>query len=323
MLRSLCSLLAHHSLRELLSIVSRNYAENKLHELPDETLLSYGRLRRIPIVGTRDDILKRLYRYLYRRECSELVNIICYDLEFTGLPTWDPVSGIPNQEIIEIGAYSPHKKESFSCLVRPELYKMSEEAASLTQISTSVLQSEGIPIAEALKRFYLWLANCVRSQQTDVEPNDSMSIPADSAVIKPVDNQRKDGHSLSAELSPEKCKPSNSVMLISHGGSLHDIRMLKYYSTSCDISIPNSIYFADSMRLLRECTHYKGDNLGVLKLDSLMKELGITSHTQSHRALTDAISTWKVLGKAIHLYSSTHLTPAQDITKKYLQWRKM
>ena len=309
---------AHHSMKELINMVSQHYSENKLHELSDETILTYGRLRRIPIVGKRNDIIRRLYKYMFRRECSEQINVICYDLEFTGLPEWD-TKGAPNQDIIEIGAYHPETSDKFSCLVKPQRYEITPEAASLTQLTSSTLYHEGIELNDALKNFYSWVETVsIRTNRLSV-PSDSMAINSlhNSHADTCIQNLNKPNMNLNEVLHRRR-----NTMLISHGGLMQDIRMLKYFSNEANITIPEYIYFADSVKILRECIHKNGEKLGTMKLDLLAKDLGISSSDQSHRALSDALITWKVLNKALTVHGNHVLSPVQELTKKFHQWNK-
>ena len=307
---------AHQTMKELLTQVSQYYYENRLHELSDEAILSYGRLRRIPIVGKRHDIINRLYKYIYRRECPEIINTVCYDLEFTGLPEWNR-SGVPDQEIIEIGAFHPATEQSFSCLVKPDLYKISDEASALTLLNHDILQKEGVVIREALRRFYMWIEKIALKAPPVEIPLDTMTS---SSRHLPPDDVCK--FSLKSDLSDTVANPKDTL-LISHGGLMNDIKMLKYYSSAFNVDIPTCISFADSVKLIKESTIQKSEKLTTLKLDSLANELCIPRADQSHRALSDALMTWKVLSRTLSVFGNNALTPMQEITKKHYQWKKL
>ena len=236
--------------------------------------------------------------------------MVCYDLEFTGTPRWTAQRDlyIPDQEMVEIAAYHPASEKTFSRLVRPVQYALSEEAAQLTGLTQEQLQRDGVPVGQVLESFFAWISNC--TQQTAEESKENASSSAHNLV--------PDANDCNSQALARR----GSVMLISHGGLLHDARMIRHYSTQSSLSIPSYLYFADSYKLLRECTRNKGSDLTSLKLEALLNQFEIIPLEQHHRALSDAIGTWKVLQAAILQYGTKYFTPSQEIARKYMSWKR-
>ena len=268
-----------HSMQDLVRTVMYNYHHDILHELPDEHLMSFGRIRQIPSVGTRDDILARLYKCILKKESVHSIQIFSYDLEFTGTPKWD--GDTPDQEIVEMAAFHPASGQSYSRLVKPTAYRMNEEAACLTKLTHETLEAEGVPFGDAFSGLIKWVG--------EREPNTNKGT---------------------------------QCMFVSHGGFLHDVRMLRYYASKCGAAIPPEFFFADSYRLIRETTRSKSSSIPNAKLGALMEQFNIVPLTHHHRALSDAIATWEVLQSAVNTYGNKHLTATEQVTKKYMQWRK-
>ena len=327
-----------NSLTNLLRSVREHYCRNTLHELPDETLMTYARIRHLPLTGNREDLIRRFYKYIFRRVCQKEIHLFYYDLEFTGTPRWSTENGIetPDQEIVEVAAYHPTTNSAFTRLVSPEKYTLTEEAAALTQLTQEQLQKEGQSIDVILKALHQWIGNKISTAYSHKNPDPNatedmlQTIQEINHVFKKSLDQGKlsptvsgISHNNNQSTSPQNGKfdeNNSNIMLISHGGFMHDARMIRYYSTLKNVQLPSRYHFADSCRLLRECTQNNGAELPKLKLSALLDHFDIKPLEKSHRALSDAIGTWNVLESAISKYGLKHLTPTEEIKKKFIQW---
>eukprot|EP00760_Papus_ankaliazontas_P010645 PhM_4_TR14394/c0_g1_i1/m.10197 len=115
---------------------------------------------------------------------------------------------------------------------------------------------------------------------------------------------------------------NTQCMLLSHGGNMHDIRMIKYWCDSFDVALDSNLFFADSCKLLREATKSRSALIPNVGLATLMTQFNITPLDQHHRALSDAMATFQVLQAGCALHGNKYLTPNEQVLKKYTQWRK-
>ncbi|ORC85764.1 uncharacterized protein TM35_000332210, partial [Trypanosoma theileri] len=146
-----------------------------------------------------------LRQLLFERYLSVPFRLFTFDLEFTGPPVFGPDG--PTEEIMEFGFYSPAHDKVFSCLVRPRKgRRISPEVTTLTNITEEMLQRDGLPFPEAWKKVM-------------------------DVLLTP---------------EPEELPGAEERLLVlSHGGKLADVSLIKWTLEAHGMELPPSLVFGD------------------------------------------------------------------------------
>lgn len=149
---------------------------------------------------------------VYEQYLSVPFRVFSFDMEFTGPPVFTAEG--PTEDITEVGLYSPLLDQTFSCLVQPACgRKQGPGVEELTHISDEMLAKDGIPFVEAWERFLAF----VRTPQPDELPG-----------------------------SEER------ILLLSHGGKLADVSLIKWTLEKFGLELPPSFMFGDTIHLIRD-----------------------------------------------------------------------
>ncbi|KPA79615.1 putative mitochondrial hypothetical protein [Leptomonas pyrrhocoris] len=218
---------------------------------------------------------------VYERYLSVPFRVFSFDMEFTGPPVF--TSDGPTEDITEVGLYSPLLNETFSCLVQPACgRKQGPGVEELTHISDEMLAKEGIPFVEAWERFL----NFVQTPQPDELPG-----------------------------SEER------ILLLSHGGKLADVSLIKWTLEKFGLELPSSFVFGDTIHLIRDAHRRRPVTVDKhppsWKLGDLVQWLHIPPTLPAHRAGNDACMTWDALYHTLLRYGDDEMTPREQLIPRF------
>ncbi|AIN99010.1 hypothetical protein LPMP_251470 [Leishmania panamensis] len=220
-------------------------------------------------------------RIVYELYLSVPFRVFTFDMEFTGPPVF--TADGPTEDITELGLYSPLLDEVFSCLVQPVCgRKQGPGVEELTHITDAMLAKEGIPFLEAWQRFLKFV-------QTP-QPNE---IPG----------------------SEER------ILLLSHGGKLADVSLIKWTLEKFHMELPSSFVFGDTIHLIRDAHRRRPVTVDKhppsWKLVDLVQWLHISPTLSAHRAGNDARMTWDALYHTLLRYGDDEMTPREQLVPRF------
>ncbi|KAL7706243.1 Exonuclease [Lotmaria passim] len=218
---------------------------------------------------------------VYEQYLSVPFRVFSFDMEFTGPPVFTAEG--PTEDITEVGLYSPLLDQTFSCLVQPACgRKQGPGVEELTHISDEMLAKDGIPFVEAWERFLAF----VRTPQPDELPG-----------------------------SEER------ILLLSHGGKLADVSLIKWTLEKFGLELPPSFVFGDTIHLIRDAHRRRPVTVDKhppsWKLGDLVQWLHIPPTLPAHRAGNDARMTWDVLYHTLLRYGDDEMTPREQLVPRF------
>jgi hypothetical protein len=218
---------------------------------------------------------------VYEQYLAVPFRVFSFDMEFTGPPVF--TSEGPTEDITELGLYSPLLDQTFSCLVQPARgRKQGLGVEELTHISDEVLAREGLPFVEAWRRFL----DFVQTPQPDELPG-----------------------------SEER------ILLLSHGGKLADVSLIKWTLENFGLELPVSFVFGDTIHLIRDAHRRRPVTVDKhppsWKLLDLVQWLHIPPTLPAHRAGNDARMTWDALYHTLLRYGDDEMTPREQLVPRF------
>ncbi|KAH9599423.1 Exonuclease [Trypanosoma melophagium] len=222
-----------------------------------------------------------LRQLLFERYLSVPFRLFTFDLEFTGPPVFGPDG--PTEDIMEFGFYSPAHDKVFSCLVRPRSgRRITPEVTALTNITEEMLQRDGLPFPEAWKKVM-------------------------DVLLTP---------------EPEELPGAEERLLVlSHGGKLADVSLIKWTLEAHGMELPPSLVFGDTLHLIRDAHRRRPvtpdkhpPSWGLVDLVQWMK---IPPTLPAHRAGNDAKMTWDALYHTLERYGDEDLTPREQLISRF------
>ncbi|KAG5500218.1 hypothetical protein JIQ42_04553 [Leishmania sp. Namibia] len=220
-------------------------------------------------------------RIVYELYLSVPFRVFTFDMEFTGPPVF--TADGPTEDITELGLYSPLLDETFSCLVKPVCgRKQGPGVEELTHITDAMLEKEGIPFVEAWQRFLEF----VQTPQPDELPGSEKRI-----------------------------------LLLSHGGKLADVSLIKWTLEKFHMDLPSSFVFGDTIHLIRDAHRRRPVTVDKhppsWKLVDLVQWLRIPTTLSAHRAGNDARMTWDALYHTLLRYGDDEMTPREQLVPRF------
>ena len=224
----------------------------------------------------------------------------------------------PRLASLNLGAYHPESGKKFQRFVsNSRSQEISQKSVDLTGITKKDIAKQGVPYRAVWISFLRWLTQLplplslganepyLRLEQTSSSGTESTENSEDTLL----DDK---------EISPTSdaipsLNSSLKFLLLSHGGRLADVSMLKWDCKQCDLPVPPEITFGDTSGLIRDRHRRRPVTSNHLPpawgLIDLKRWLGLPlGGTKAHRALTDAIMTWEVLDETLRRYGTEHLT---------------
>ncbi|KAG5477015.1 hypothetical protein LSCM1_05349 [Leishmania martiniquensis] len=220
-------------------------------------------------------------RIVYQLYLSVPFRVFTFDMEFTGPPVF--TADGPTEDITELGLYSPLLDETFSCLVKPVCgRKQGSGVEELTHITDAMLEKEGIPFVEAWQQFLKF----VHTPQPDELPGSEKRI-----------------------------------LLLSHGGKLADVSLIKWTLEKFHMDLPSSFVFGDTIHLIRDAHRRRPVTVDKhppsWKLMDLVQWLHIPTTLPAHRAGNDARMTWDALHHTLLRYGDDEMTPREQLVPRF------
>ncbi|CBZ27714.1 conserved hypothetical protein [Leishmania mexicana MHOM/GT/2001/U1103] len=220
-------------------------------------------------------------RIVYELYLSVPFRVFTFDMEFTGPPVF--TADGPTEDITELGLYSPLLDETFSCLVQPVCgRKQAQGVEELTHITDMMLEKEGIPFVEAWQRFLQF----VQTPQPD-----------------------------------EIAGSEERILLLSHGGKLADVSLIKWTLEKFHMELPPSFVFGDTIHVIRDAHRRRPVTIDKhppsWKLVDLVQWLHITPTLPAHRAGNDARMTWDALYHTLLRYGDDEMTPREQLVPRF------
>lgn len=218
---------------------------------------------------------------VYEQYLSVPFRVFSFDMEFTGPPVF--TADGPTEDITEVGLYSPLLDETFSCLVQPACgRKQGPGVEELTHISDEMLARDGVPFVEAWERFLAF----VQTPQPDELPG-----------------------------SEER------ILLLSHGGKLADVSLIKWTLEKFGLEMPAAFVFGDTIHLIRDAHRRRPVTVDKhppsWKLGDLVQWLHIPPTLPAHRAGNDARMTWDALYHTLLRYGDDEMTPREQLVPRF------
>eukprot|EP00760_Papus_ankaliazontas_P003405 PhM_4_TR11602/c0_g1_i1/m.60681 len=234
------------------------------------------------------ELAQLLLQIQFERFHAVPFRLVAFDLEFTDIPRF--TSEGPTAGIIEIGLFHPESGKTFERLVKPvQQYTWGEGVEALTGISKEMVENEGVSFAAAWAEAVQWV----------------LSLPV-SSIGRP----------------EESLEDAQRCLLLSHGGRLADVSMLKWHCQKAEVTLPESITFGDTYSIIRERHRRRpvtSDRLppawGLEDLRNWMRLDAVDESHRAHRALPDAKSTWQVCEETLRRYGTEYLTPKQQLSE--------
>ncbi|CCW70948.1 unnamed protein product [Phytomonas sp. Hart1] len=222
-----------------------------------------------------------LKQLVYERYLSIPFRVFTFDMEFTGLPVFTPTG--PTEDITELGLYSPSHDKVFSCLVQPVCGRPQRpEVAELTHITDKMLAEEGLPFTDAWSKFL-----------------DFVNMPEPN----------------------EKPGSDECILLLSHGGKLADISLIKWTLEKFKLELPSRFVFGDTIHLIRDAHRCRPVTVdkhpASWKLGDLVQWLRIPPTLPAHRAGNDAKMTWDALYHTLLRYGNEDLSPREQLVSHF------
>lgn len=242
--------------------------------------------------------LHQLLKEITLREYLHCVpfKVFGFDMEFTGPPVFRADG--PTEDIIELGAYSPSRKEMFSCLVQPHYgRKVQEDVVKLTGITNEMIQKEGVPFPEAWRRLVDFLLTPEEEKKE-----------AEGAVNVGTKRSRKS-------------QEGQHILLLSHGGKLADQSLIKFTLEKTGIPLPKGVVFGDTIHIIRDAHRRRPVTVDrhppTWGLSDLVSWLNIPPTLPCHRAGNDAKMTWDILYHTLLRYGDDRMTPKQQLVSRF------
>lgn len=222
-----------------------------------------------------------LRQLLFERYLSVPFRLFTFDMEFTGPPVFGPDG--PTEDIMEFGFYSPAHDKMFSCLVRPTSgRRVSPEVSTLTNITQEMLEEEGLPFPDAWEK--------VMEVLMTPEPQE---LPG----------------------------AEKRLLVLSHGGKLADVSLIKWTLEAHNMELPSSLVFGDTYHLIRDAHRRRpvtpDKHPPSWSLADLVQWLKIPPTLPAHRAGNDAKMTWDALYHTLERYGDEDLTPREQLVSRF------
>lgn len=207
--------------------------------------------------------------------------VFAFDMEFTGPPVFTAEG--PTEDITEMGLYSPARDETFSCLVTPACgRKQGPGVEELTGITDAMLEKEGRPFVEAWGQFI-----------------DFVNTPEPGEI--PGAEKR--------------------ILLLSHGGKLADVSLIKWTLERFELDLPPAFVFGDTIHLIRDAHRRRPVTVDKhppsWRLFDLVQWLHIPPTPPAHRAGNDAKMTWDALYHTMLRYGDDEVTPREQLVSRF------
>ncbi|KPI87269.1 hypothetical protein ABL78_3664 [Leptomonas seymouri] len=218
---------------------------------------------------------------VYEQYLSVPFRVFSFDMEFTGPPVFTAEG--PTEDITELGVYSPLLDQTFSCLVQPACgRKQGPGVEELTRITDEMLAQDGVPFVEAWERFLSF----VQTPQPEELPGSEKRI-----------------------------------LLLSHGGKLADVSLIKWTLEKFGLDLPTSFVFGDTVHLIRDAHRRRPVTVDKhppsWKLGDLVQWLHIPPTLPAHRAGNDARMTWDALYHTLLRYGDDEMTPREQLVPRF------
>lgn len=222
-----------------------------------------------------------LKRVVLEQYLSVPFRVFSFDMEFTGPPAF--TADGPTEDITEMGLYSPMREETFSCLVLPACgRKQAPGVTELTKITDEMLEKHGLPFVEAWEQFLEFVNT----------PDPGEGADADQRIL-----------------------------LLSHGGKLADVSLIKWTLERFNLELPPSFVFGDTIHLIRDAHRRRPVTVDKhppsWKLLDLVQWLKIPPTLPAHRAGNDAKMTWDALYHTLLRYGDDELTPREQLVSRF------
>ena len=242
------------------------------------------------------ELLKRLF---FEKYMSIEFAVFTFDLEFTGLPKFTKTG--PTEDIIEIGLYCPDTEETFSKLVKPfHGHTIQDEVTKLTGISKEHLETAD-SFAQVWKEVKTFIADNAEKTKQRFNYDQLYESKSDFGM--------------------------DNILLLSHGGKLADVSMLKWACRAIDEPIDGSnnvcppFTFGDTNHHIRDLHRRRPVTKDKLppswSLEDLATWLGLDVPSGVHRAGIDAKLTWDVLSHNMDRYGDVDLLPRQQLVSRF------
>ncbi|KNH04782.1 CK1 family protein kinase [Perkinsela sp. CCAP 1560/4] len=274
--------------------------------------------------------------------------LLAFDIKYLDKPRFTP-SG-PTSCIAELAAYHPESGKMFERLILPSSSDFTAPVdiacadSEVTKLTLSQIKNHGVPFSTAWGEFLTWLYNLPEPQPT--VSYDSLdgkgtfghlpcvekdgSAYQSSLLENPITSNKHLLYGIEKKVSSEQekelaqaqnlfQKQNQRLLLISHGGRLADVSMLRWECKKASLKVPKQITFGDSYGIIKEkhrrrpVTQNKLPAMWGVKALSLWMSMPQYKEVKGHQALSDAISTWEVLVETLRRYGVEHLTAKQQL----------
>ena len=274
--------------------------------------------------------------------------LVTFDIKYLDNPRFTPEG--PTSCIAEIAAYHPESGRMFERLVTPSstAFQPAEPKCgtepAISQIPMSMIAKYGVSFSVAWAELLEWLSSLPDPVSTvtsdsldgkgtfsDVAPNLELDEGFRKELLpSPIETNKhlllsfdRASSGVAGETGLQALDTFNNnnkkVLLISHGGRLADVSMLKWESKKVDMSMPRQITFGDSFGIIKERHRRRPVTMNKLpamwdtKALSLWMALPQYEELAHHNALSDAICTWEILEETLRRYGVENLTAKQQL----------
>eukprot|EP00009_Paramoeba_aestuarina_P012998 CAMPEP_0201530620 /NCGR_PEP_ID=MMETSP0161_2-20130828/45228_1 /ASSEMBLY_ACC=CAM_ASM_000251 /TAXON_ID=180227 /ORGANISM="Neoparamoeba aestuarina, Strain SoJaBio B1-5/56/2" /LENGTH=353 /DNA_ID=CAMNT_0047933063 /DNA_START=363 /DNA_END=1421 /DNA_ORIENTATION=+ len=284
--------------------------------------------------------------------CHEKLYAVPYQLLTFNLKYFDAPRFVhkgPTSSIAELSAFHPESQRMFQRLVLPTNRTVSTDTTSaeadITSIPLAHIEKFGVPFSKVWIDFLRWINELPEPQPTvnhesldgkgtfgylpSLEKDGSAGqkvmlqrpITANKHLLNNKGNGDGDNEAeASHELGNIFRSRNQKILLISHGGKLADVSMLKWECRKADLTMPKQITFGDSYGVIKERHRRRPVTQNKLpagdwsvKSLSMWMSLPEYENVPYSQALTDAINTWEVLEETLRRYGVEHLTAKQQL----------
>ena len=297
---------------------------------------------------TPKELAMILLQLCYDKLYAVPFQLVTFDIKYLDFPRFTPEG--PTSCIAEIAAYHPESGAMFERLVLPTDDAFQQPQAKegtepeISQIPLSKVRKYGVPFNVAWGEMLTWIHDLPEPKSmvtcdsldgkgtfTDIDASlESENAFASHVVPGPMQTNQHLLKGYARSCSPEeveKAKHAHNLfesnkkkfLLVSHGGRLADVSMLKWESKKASMVVPRQITFGDSYGIIKERHRRRPVTMNKLpamwdtKALSLWMALPQYEELPDHRALSDAICTWEILEETLRRYGVEHLTAKQQL----------